>query len=70
MKFLSQNFLYVNNTCAKFQGYEIHKIKDIQNLPTGLAVKNCFNTANFDTLSRVEFSFIYHEIFGMKPSLY
>jgi len=70
MKFLSQNSLYVNNKCENFQGQNSHAEKDIQNLPTYVAMRIHFNTTDFDTLPRAEFSFIYHEIFGMSPSLH
>jgi len=39
MKFFSQDLLYVNNICARFQGQKIYTKKDIQNLPTCVAVR-------------------------------
>jgi len=38
MKLLSQHHLYFNNTCTKFEGQNFHQKKDIQNLPTCVAV--------------------------------
>jgi len=39
MNFLSQHHLYFNNTCTKCQGQKFHQKKDIQNLPTCVAMK-------------------------------
>jgi len=37
---LKKNHLYDNNMCTKFQVQKIHYKKDIQNLPTCVAVRN------------------------------
>jgi len=65
MNFLSKNHFYVNNMCAKFQGKKSHTKKDIQNLPTYVAVRNHFTSTNFDTLPRTKFFFFSHEFFGI-----
>jgi len=39
MKFFPQHHLYVNNKCNKFQGQNIYQKKDIQNLPTSVAIR-------------------------------
>jgi len=69
MNFFSQNYFYAKNMCAKFQGQKSYKKKDIQNLPTCVAVRNYFSTAYFDTLPRAEFFFFSHEFFGIRPSI-
>jgi len=55
MKFFPQSDFYVNNLFDKFQSQNIYTKKDIQKLPTCIAVRNHFNIANFDTLLRAEF---------------
>jgi len=55
--------------CAIFQAQNIYSRKDIRNLPTCGVVRKNFTTSNFDTLPRDEKLFIFHEIFGMSPSL-
>jgi len=70
MKFFRQFFLYVNNICDKFKGQKSHTKEDMQNLPTYVAVRIHFNTTNFDTLPRAEFSFLYYEFFFTIPYLY
>jgi len=65
MKFLKWDHLYVDNMCAKFQAQNIYSKKDIRNLPTCVVMKKIFTTANFDTFSRAEKLFFFHQIFGM-----
>jgi len=69
MKLLLYNLFYVDNMYEKFQGQKSLKKKDIQNLPTWVALRIHFSTANFDTLRRAEIFFIYHEIFVTRSSL-
>jgi len=70
MKFLEQQFLYVNNMCSRFHGQKINTKKDIYNLPTCVVwetiVETILTTANFDTLPRAEKLLIYYEIFFPK----
>jgi len=72
MKFFSQDVLYANNMCAKFEGEKIYTKEDIHDLPTCVVVgnngENHFTTTNFDTLPRAEKLSIYHEIFGTRCS--
>jgi len=63
MKFLSQHHLYVNNTCTKFQGQKIYQKKNIQNLPTCVAVKKISLLPILTTSQGLKFFFC-HEIFG------
>jgi hypothetical protein len=47
-------------TCGKkIQGRNNHIRKDIQNLPTCVAMRNHFNIANFDTLPRAKFIYLF-----------
>ncbi len=41
--------------CDKFQGQKSHIKKNIQDLPTCVAMRNHFTIANFDTLPKAEF---------------
>jgi len=69
MKFFPQSEFYVNDICENFQSQKSYTQKDIQNLPTCIAVRNHFNIANFDTLLKGYIFFINHENFGMRPFL-
>jgi len=68
MKFLERKHIYVNNMCAKFQGQKIHKKKDIQSLPTCVAVKKYSLLPTLTPFRGLNF-FFYHESFFMKESL-
>ena len=39
MKLLAHDHLYVENMCTKFQGQKMYTVIDIQDLPTGVAVR-------------------------------
>jgi len=41
--------------CADFGAQKNHPKKDIQNLPTSVAMRNQLTTANFDTFPRTKF---------------
>jgi len=69
MKFLSQNYFYVNNMCDKFESQKNLIKKDIQNLSACLDMRNHFTTTNFDTLPKGWILFIYHEILFTRSSL-
>jgi hypothetical protein len=43
MKFMAQHEKYDKNNHAKFQGQKIHQNKVINNLPTLVAVVECFS---------------------------
>jgi len=57
VNFLSQHHLYGNNTCIKFQGQKIHQKKDIQNLPTRVAVRKFSLLSNLTPSQRLKFFF-------------
>jgi hypothetical protein len=51
MTYFSQDHLYANNMCAKFEGQKIYTTKDIHNLPTCVVVGN--NGENHFTATHV-----------------
>jgi len=68
MKILSIFFSMLITCVPNFEAKKVTQ-KDIQNLPTCVALRNHFNIANFDTLPRTEIVFLSHEFFGIRPTV-